>query len=199
MIFRPALARLLEDRRGMAAVEFALIAPVLLITLMGLFDLSYTMYINSMLNGAIHKAARDSTIEGAAITTSVLDKRVSDAVKVVVFDSRLSFERKSYTSFSDVARPEDYSDIDGNGACDNGEPFEDSNGNGSWDKDRGLAGIGGARDAVLYTVRVTYNRPFPIANLLGQDSTFTLKSQTVLRNQPFGTQNIAPPSLGNCS
>jgi Flp pilus assembly pilin Flp len=188
-----------HDLRGMAAVEFALIAPVLLIAMMGVFDLSYTMYINSMLTGAIQKSARDSTIEGAAASAAVLDQRVTNAVRVVVYQSALTFERKSYSNFSDVARPEDFTDVDSDGACNNGEPFEDANGNGNWDKDRGTTGFGGARDAVLYTVKVTYERPFPIAKLLGQDNTFTLKTQTVLRNQPYGLQNAEAPATENCT
>lgn len=191
--------RVAIDRAGVTTVEFALVAPVLLVTVMGLFDLGYTMYTNSMLQGAIYKAARDSTIEGAAAKSSDIDKSVEEAVRGVVYHAELEFDRKSYASFADVSRPEDYSDIDKDGSCNNGEPFEDANGNGTWDQDRGSAGQGGARDAVLYTVTVTYDRPFPIASLIGQDNTFTLKSQTVLRNQPYGLQNTAEPATGNCT
>lgn len=191
--------RLAADCAGASLVEFALVAPVLLVTVMGLFDLGYTMYTNSMLQGAIHKAARDSTIEGAEARAADIDKKVEGAVRGVVYHAELGFDRKSYASFSDVARPEDYSDIDMDGDCNNGEPFEDANGNGTWDPDRGSAGQGGARDAVLYTVTVTYDRPFPIASLIGQDNTFTLKSQTVLRNQPYGAQQTAAPKTGNCT
>lgn len=197
MIGRPA--RLRDDARGVSTVEFALVAPVLLVAVMGLFDLGYTMYTNSILEGAIHKAARDSTIEGASARAADIDKRVDDAVRGVVYQATVQFTRKSYASFSDVARPEDFSDIDSDGTCNNGEPFEDANGNGAWDQDRGSAGQGGARDAVLYTVTVTYDRPFPIASLVGQDNTFTLKSQTVLRNQPYGMQQNATPATGNCT
>ncbi len=188
-----------SDCTGASLVEFALIAPVLLVSVMGLFDLGYTMYTNSMLQGAIHKAARDSTIEGAAARSADIDKKVEEAVRGVVYHAELGFSRKSYASFADVARPEDYSDIDKDGTCNNGEPFEDANGNGTWDQDRGSAGQGGARDAVLYTVTVTYDRPFPIASLIGQDNTFTLKSQTVLRNQPYGMQQTAKPATANCT
>ena len=193
------LRQIAVDRTGASTVEFALVAPVLLVTVMGLFDLGYTMYTNSMLQGAIHKAARDSTIEGSAAKSADIDKEVEEAVRGVVYQATLGFTRKSYASFNDVARPEDYSDIDMDGACNNGEPFEDANGNGSWDPDRGSDGQGGARDAVLYTVTVTYARPFPIASLIGQDNTFTLKSQTVLRNQPYGMQQNAKPATANCT
>lgn len=194
-----SISTLGRDRSGVTAVEFGLIAPVFLIMAMGIFDLAYTMYVNSMMQGAIQKVARDSTIEGAGINTATLDQRVTDAVKAVVFHSNLTFDRKSYASFSAVSKPEDFSDINNNNDCDTGEPFEDANGNGTWDKDRGISGQGGARDAVLYTVRVTYARPFPIASLIGQDSTITLQARTVLRNQPYGITQVSTPVTGNCA
>ena len=113
----------------------------------------------------------------------------------------LQFERQSYTDFANVNRGEDFNDLDGNGLCDNGEPYEDANGNGKWDASTGKAGFGDARDAVLYTVTVTYHRAFPIYALMpGQSENFTLRASTVLRNQPYGANNsAAAPSTGNCT
>ena len=192
---------LLADNRGVSVIEFALIAPVLMIVLMGLFDLSYNMYTTEMLQGAIQKAARDSTIEGAAGDPAKLDAIVTKAVHAVSAGATLTFDRRSYANFTDAARPEDYTDIDSDGTCNNGEPFEDSNGNGTWDLDPGKTGFGGARDAVLYTVTVTYQRAFPIAGFIpGQTNDFTLSANTVLRNQPYGQSNSPPaPVTGNCT
>ena len=96
------------------------------------------------------------------------------------------------------ARPEDFTDINGDGDCNDGEPFEDVNGNGTWDADRGQSGSGGARDAVLYTVTVTYPRMFPYMKILGFSDTVTARARTVLRNQPYGPQNAAR-RVGNCA
>jgi hypothetical protein len=57
--------------------------------------------------------------------------------------------------------------------------------------------MGGARDAVLYTVTVEYPRAFPMMGLLGFSETVTARSRTVLRNQPFGEQDKAV-AVGNC-
>lgn len=193
------LRSLLHDIQGATIVEFAFVAPVLLLMVMGIFDLGHNMYTSAMLQGSVQQAARDSTIEGAAGNTAALDQIVTDAVRAVSPAATLQFDRKAYSSFSDVSRPEDFTDVDGNGTCDAGEPFEDINGNGTWDSDRGLVGQGGARDAVLYTVRITYPRVFPIARLIpGQSDTFTIETKTVLRNQPYGVQNGAGVSTGNC-
>ncbi|WP_296676014.1 TadE/TadG family type IV pilus assembly protein [Novosphingobium sp.] len=189
------------DQEGVTIVEFALIAPALMVLLLGIFDLGYNMYTNQMVQGAIQRAARASTIEGAASNKAGLDGIVTNEVHAVAGNAVLTFERKSYASFSRVGRPEDYTDANANSVCDNGEPFEDANGNGLWDTDPGSAGFGGARDAVLYTVTVKYPRLVPIGAFLpGQNKDFTLKSSTVLRNQPYGAQGssaAAPPVL-NC-
>ena len=172
-----------------------------MLMLMGLFDLAYNMYTTQMLQGAIENAARYSSLEGAAGNETKLDAKVTTTVRAVAPAAALTFTRRSYSSFTKAGRPEDYTDVDGNGTCGKGEPFEDANGNGKWDADGGKAGFGGARDAVLYTVTVKYVRPFPIAGLIpGQSKTFTLSAATVLRNQPYGQQvTSAAPATGSCT
>jgi Flp pilus assembly protein TadG len=186
-----ALAR---DTRGATIVEFGMVAPILLLALMGLFDMGHNIYTSAIVQGTIQKAARDSTIE--ASNGATLDSRVTSAVHSVMPQAKLTFDRKSYAS---VQQPEDFSDINGDGVCGNGEPFEDANGNGTWDRDRGRAGQGGARDAVLYTVTVDYPRLFPMAKLAGMSPQVTTVSHTVLRNQPYGVQSSEAPKVGKCS
>ena len=192
---------LFRDERGVTIVEFALISPVLMLMLMGLLDLAFNMYTTEMLQGAIQTAARNSTIEGASGKYAALDATVTTAVRAVAPSATLTFDRRAYSSFTEAGRPEDFTDVDNDGTCNNGEPFEDANGNGSWDLDRGKAGFGGARDAVLYTVTVNYQRPFPVAGFIpGQTKDFTLSAVTVLRNQPYGQQSVNPVSATrNCS
>lgn len=188
---------LLRDERGATLVEFALLSPVLLLTLLGLMDLGYNYYIQAQLQGTIQKAARDATLERALLSTDDIDATVATAVHKLVPSASLQFARTSYTRFADVAQPEDFSDLNENGRCDDGEPFEDANGNDGWDEDRGTHGMGGARDAVLYEVTVTYPRAFGVASLIGLPKTFTTRATTVLRNQPWGEQIVAARP-GNC-
>lgn len=192
---------LIRDTSGVTIIEFALISPILMVMLFGLLDLAHSMYTAQMLQGAIQKAARDSTIEGASTSAATLDGRVSDAVLAIAPGSTLSFSRKSYSNFTSASRPENYDDLNANGSCDNGEAFEDANKNGTWDKDIGTAGFGGARDAVLYTVTVAYKRLFPIAAFIpGQAKTITMTATNVLRNQPYGLPGSSgTPGTGNCT
>jgi len=192
-----SLARLGGNARGATIVEFALIAPALLVVLLGLFDIGFNIYVASVMDGATQKAARASTIEGAETQGLAIDDAVRTAVHRVIPSATLTFERRSYADYSDIHQPEDFTDVDGDGACDNGEPFEDVNGNGVWDSDRGVDGMGGARDAVLYTVDVSYPRVFPLMHLIGLPAIVTNQTQTVLRNQPYGTQEQTV-SIGHC-
>jgi Flp pilus assembly protein TadG len=192
-----ARSALLRDERGATLVEFALLSPVLVLTLLGLMDLGYNYYVQAQLQGTIQKAARDATLERAFLTAADIDASVSTAVRRLVPSASLQFARSSYTRFADVARAEDFSDLNENGRCDDGEPFEDANGSGSWDEDRGTLGMGGARDAVLYEVTVSYPRAFGVAGVIGLPNTFTTKSTTVLRNQPWGEQ-VVRARPGNC-
>lgn len=191
------LALLMRDERGVTVTEFALIAPALALTLMGLFDLSYNMYAKTMIEGAVLNAARNSTTEAFVNNPAALDNTVTSMVQDVVPNAALTFSRSAYTNYSDVGQAEEYSDTNNDGSCNNNEVFVDVNGNGHWDADRSQENSSGARDAVLYEVSATYDRAFPLARLINLDQEVTVNAKTVLRNQPFNTQEIAV-STGQC-
>lgn len=191
--------RLADNETGATIVEFALILPPLLLTLMGLFDMAHNMYTAQILNGAVQEAARDSTIQGTKSNRQALDAAVTKSVRAISPGAKLTFSRAYFQNFSNIGRPEDWSDLNNNGKCDGGEPFEDVNGNNKWDQKPGLGGIDGARDAVLYKVSITYTRLFPIAALIpGQSKTMQMESVTVLRNQPYSANQQTAPATGNC-
>ncbi|MBD3728464.1 MAG: pilus assembly protein [Sphingomonadales bacterium] len=191
------LRQLAGDSSGATLVEFALIAPALLTLLLGLFEMGYNYYMQSLLQGSIQQAARDSTIEGAYVKQTEIDTAVTNTVHQIVPDATITFQRRAYSSFSKVNQPEDFTDANNDGDCNDGEPFEDANGNGIWDADRGRTGLGGARDAVLYQVTVSYPRTFGVSKLIGMSDTFTTTATTVLRNQPYDKQAVEL-SVGNC-
>ena len=57
--------RLACDARGQALVEFALVLPVALILLVGLFDLSRAVFVSSTLATASHEGDRYAIVHGA--------------------------------------------------------------------------------------------------------------------------------------
>lgn len=197
---RRALHRLARDRNGVTLIEFAIVAPVLMLMIFGLFDIAHTQYTASVLNGAVQKAGRDITLQTASTSEAAIDTRVRDQVSSVMpRSSTVTFQKLSQFDFSDVNAPEDYNDLNNNGRCDNGEPYTDSNDNGSWSANRGRTGIGGARDVVVYTTTVTYPRLFPLFTMIGLPANVTLSSSTVLRTQPFDEQNDRVTTVRNCT
>ena len=187
LFLRCSQRRLARDESGLAVVEFALTAPLFLLLIMGIFDFSWQMYANQVLQGAVSKAARDATLETNAGDQSALDANVRERVQEVFRDAKVSFTRLAYNSYDEVGDPESFNDTNKNGEYDSGECFEDVNGNGSWDTDRGADGNGGADDVVLYTASMELTRVLPVWRMIGQSQTVTLKSTTVLRNQPYTT------------
>ncbi|WP_017672570.1 TadE family protein [Blastomonas sp. AAP53] len=177
-----------RDRRGVTVAEFGLIAPTFLMLLLGVFDMGYTVYARAILDGAVQKAGRDSALETGTSSVSVLDNKVKANLGGLAEGADFTYDRRNYRDFAKVGLPEELDDRNNNGSRDPTECFTDENGNGIWDRDLGKEGIGGARDVVLYTVRMTYQRKFPLYALLGTSSTATISSATVLRNQPFGDQ-----------
>ena len=198
-VFRPGSAPdICRDERGVTIIEFAIVAPVMLLMLMGFFDLAHTAYARSVLQGAMQMAARNSTLESGLTSQTAIDDYVKNQVKVIT-GSNATFvsTRLSYTDFTSVGKPENFTDTNGNGQYDVGECFEDVNGNGQWDSDLGKTGQGGADDAVLYTMSVTYKRMFPMATMLGWSANQTITASTVLRNQPYGSQST--PAYTKCT
>ena len=190
-------SRMLRDEDGVSVVEFAAIAPVLCMTLLGIYDFSFNMYAESIIEGAVQKASRDATIEQYAQNPAALDEKVRDAVQNLVYDADVTFTRTGYANYADMYRAEEYTDENGDGMCNNNEPFVDANGNGDWDSDAALDTSEGARDAVLYEVTATYDRAFPLAGLLGFEQEVSVVARTVLRNQPF-TASEERGQVRNC-
>lgn len=188
-----------RDQKGATLAEFGLVAPILFMMLFGIFDVAHTIYTTSVVNGAMQRAARDMTIEGATLREAQADQRVIDQVRSVVpAGATITLKKLSYFDFNDVGQPEPFTDINNDGICNNGEPYEDTNRNGQWDANRGAAGVGGARDVVLYTVTVTYKRLFPIYNFIGLPQNASVEGTTVLRNQPFDQQDRST-QIRNCT
>lgn len=185
------------DARGATIVEFAIVLPIMLLAIMGLMELCYQFYVQSILTGAVQKAGRDSAIQNNLGSTATIDAGVLAMVRTVAPQAAFvanSPTRTNFTSFQQVSRtsPEPFVDANGNKQYDKGECFDDINGNGVWDSsassNTGVAGTGGASDVVSYSVNITYQRLFPLAAFIGWSNTVQLGATTMLRNQPFASQ-----------
>ncbi len=195
--------RLQRDERGSAAIEFAIVAPVMLLLIFGAFDFSHTLWTQAQLQGVVQKTARDSTLETSDVTEqAILDAKIRAQATALRNDANIDISRRYYRTFSDAAaaQAEAWTDTNGNGRCDASEPYQDENRNSTWDADGADAGQGGAKDAVVYKVTMTYPRILPMPKFLGTGATTTkLVATTVLKNQPYGDQgSYGAPVVRNC-
>lgn len=188
---------ILIDDKGIAAVEFGLISPVFMLLLLGTMDLGHTLYVKSVLQGSVQKAARDSSLQTGTLAENqvIIDEIVTSQIKRLNKDAEVTVSRRSYYTYTEAsaAQPEEFTDTPGDmdGVCNNNEPYVDLNGNGTWDADGAVDGQGGARDKAVYTVHVTYPRWLPIDKFLpGVSSNVDVSASTVLANQPYGEQQI---------
>jgi Flp pilus assembly protein TadG len=191
------LRQLGRERDGAAIIEFAIVAPVFLLLLLGIFDIGQMAFGKAILNGAVEKAARSSTLETA--NTTAADKMVKDSINAILPGATVTSTRRSFFDFADINRPEKWADANNDGTCNNGEPYIDENRNGGWDANIGQAGNGGAGDVVLYTVSVTYEPVFSVFLLGNVNEKRTLTAVGVRKNQPFAAQTGYGSSAGTCS
>ena len=78
-----ALKRIYTDQSGVSVTEFGLIAPVVIMMIMGTYDIGHQMYVKSVLNGALQEVGRDSSLEGASNTSEqiAIDTKLKAMVK----------------------------------------------------------------------------------------------------------------------
>ncbi len=199
-----------RDEKGATLVEFAFVAPIFCMLLVGTFDVGHTLYMRAVLQGVVQKAARDSSLENATETTrqQAIDDKITTSVHDLNRTATVEITRRFYKTFeeaaaaraenfTDTAAPSDFHD----GTCNNNEPFEDANNNGVWDADGADDGQGGAKDVVVYTAHISYPRMLPLHNFVPAFSdTVSLTAKTVLQNQPYGEQSqYDEPTEGHCT
>lgn len=183
------LRRLARETRGVTLVEFAMIVPVLCMLMLGIFDLGYRAYAASLVQGSLHEAARLATIGGVSMTQ--IDEHVRRRLNHFAEYGTVETSTRSYYDFTGVSTPEKItSDTAPTGQFNPGDCFEDANGNGSYDTDRGRTGLGGADDIVRYEITLTFERLFPLGGFLGWSDTETIQANTVLRNQPYAGRSV---------
>ena len=180
--------RLLGDERGATLVEFGLVAAPFFLMLLGIMDLGYRGYVDTVSKSVLHKVARDAST--GEMTTAQIKQQVNDGLDdLVLKNAVIEVSTESYFDFTNIGKPEKLTvDNNNNGEVDPGDCFIDNNGNDVFDTDYGIAGTGGPDDIVNYKIEIVSPRLFPLASMIGLDDTMIISNSTAVRNQPFGAQ-----------
>lgn len=179
---------LIRCEEGVTVVEFAFIAPVFLLIVLGVIEFSMIMFTSTVMENATTSTARlgktGYVSAGNTRQQEIIDNIVNKTAGLLDAND-IDITTTVYSNFDVVGQPEPC--INPSTAPCPGTPgtnFVDTNGNGTWDSDMGLAGLGNAGDVVVYTV--TY--PWPIMTPLLSaiiGNTFNITTRTVVRNEPF--------------
>jgi hypothetical protein len=199
-----------RDCRGVSAIEFALVGPVVLLMIVGVLEAGFLWSGATALEAGGRAAARyglTGAVREGETRTEVVRRLVTEHVCPRALDARrkacfwaedgprfddehgdatpLFLELTAYSDPRNLGRPEPFSDLDGDGARDAGEAFDDLNGNGVWDADTGVAGPGGAADVVVYDIAIHQGVTNPLIRAVVGSGTLRHETRIVIRNEPF--------------
>ncbi len=181
------LGALRRDTRGVSAIEFAFIAPVLMLLLFGILEFGMIMTVQSVMEGATANSSRlgkTGYVAASKTREETIRDAISDRVSALINPDQLTITSKFYSQFDEINDPEPYTDANGNGHYDVSETYSDINGNAQWDADMGAAGYGAAGDIVVYTISYPWQVMTPImSDIIGQ--TVTLTTHAVVKNEPY--------------
>lgn len=200
MEWRKAVCRFLRCRNGSSFIEFGLVAPAIFLGIAGIIDFMMVMFVTSLVEGGLQDASRlgrtgyqpSGLSREAAIRQSIADATIG-----LVDMTEVQITYTVYPGFDVVGQPEPYDDTaPANGAYDAGEPFNDINGNGVWDADMGVSGLGEPGDVVLYQVSYAWTPLTPlIVPFFGPTGKAPISASVAVRNEPWGSP--PPPVAGS--
>ncbi len=183
------LRRLRDRDDGSPAMEFAFVAPIMVLMVIGTIELGLIMFVTILMESGLRDAARYGITGnefGGLNRMERIVKIISDRTMGLVDISQADLQVLIYPAFDQIGNGEDFVDGNGNGTYDAGETFTDANGNGLWDADIGQAGPGASGQVVLYRINYDWALMTPFAGqVIGNNGKFTLGASIAVRNEPW--------------
>ena len=177
-----------KHQEGATAIEFAIIAPVLLLIMFGIIEFSMAMFTQSIMEGATTLTSRlgktgysDQGVSREDTIRNALQARAG----IFLDPTKITITSKFYGQFDQIGDAEPYIDKNHNNRYDTGETYTDVNGNGHWDADMGEQGYGDANDIVVYTVTYPWKIMTPIMKPFFTNGILNLRSVAVVKNEPY--------------
>jgi len=162
--------RLRRDRRGVTAIEFALVAPILFTVLFGTIEIAMMYYVATSMEGEIQIAARQirtGNVQGAADPVEEFRTLLCDNLSNLLNCDSVIIDVRAMPDFGSIDKPP-LIDEDGNPQNENFDPGE-------------------AGDVVLVRIAYRYSilTPF-IGDLLGAtNGHFDMYAAAAFQNEPY--------------
>lgn len=184
------LFRLRNCHRGIALVEFAIIAPVLLLILIGFIELALIFFTQSIIEGATGMGSRIGKTGYAGQGGSSREEYIKSEIRRLSHGylkmENMKIEILSYNSFDDIGKPEPCTNDKDFPPCPLG--FIDVNGDGKWSSDQGISdNAGGRRSVVVYRVTYPWDVMTPIMrSIIGNEKgQLNITAVATVRNERF--------------
>ena len=189
MFNRNALRRFRKSESGVTAVEFAFVAPILMMLSCGLFEVSLVMASMVTLEGGLKEASRYG-ITGQTPNVGTREQQIKailaqHTLKLIDLTTA-TIDIKTFSSFSTAKDGEPYADANGNQAYDVGEPYSDLNCNNTRD-DKGEIGTntaGQPGQVVQYTVNYDWQILTPLISHLWGKTSIPMSASIIVKNEP---------------
>lgn len=182
------LRRLRACRKGSTAVEFALLAPLVVVVMMAIVEFALISFAGVVMDGvsaSVSHIGKTGYAPAGTDRLAYLRNQLQVQSGGLLNPSLLSIDIQWYNGLNDVGKPEPCLIS----ACSPASPpgtYTDVNGNRQWDADQGSPGAGSGGVAALY--RLSYPWPLftpAIRAFFGGAGTVTLSSSAVVRNEGF--------------
>jgi Flp pilus assembly protein TadG len=172
IIFLCALRRLRRDRSGASAVEFALVVPLVLVCIFGIFEIALSFLAAQLLETATQDSKRmimTGQVKSTSTSRDSFKATVCDRVKVLLNCNYLYIDAQAYSSLADPTFP---------------SPIE----NGKFvDNTKWLTG----KQGDIVVVRTFYTWPVFLTNFFGYNPSNLeggkklLSASAAVRNEPW--------------
>jgi Flp pilus assembly protein TadG len=176
------------DDSGVTAVEFALIAPVLMLLIMGTVEVGLMTAAQRMLDNATFAGSRTGKtgyIATGKTQAQTIQAGIQKAVPAILDPSKITLTSIAYPDYS-YMKPEPFVDKNKNGKWDVGETYTDSNNNGKYDDGTGTNGSGSCGQIVMYTATYSWKLFTPLlSRVIGTAGNVPLKSSITVKNEPY--------------
>ncbi len=181
------LCDLWRKQDGVSVIQFAFIAPVFILMLLGGLQVGIVLIVSNALEAAAREASRIAIVSGGAGQAAIIKTEISNIARDrsggIIDPTKVIVNVKAYGNIENLARPEPFEDANANGTYDIGEVYSDINGNGVWDADQGVTGsFGLGGQAVIYEIQYVWDTLIPI---LGNSRYVTITARTIVVNEEF--------------
>lgn len=188
-LFTQSVLRFRKCERGVTAIEFAFVSPVLIYFIIGILEFSMIFLATNVLENAVGNAARlgkTGYVTSGESREQTMKDEIAARVGGFINPNDITVTSTTYDSFDKVGQAEPFIDSNGNGVYDYGETYTDVNGNGTHDDDMGQNSQGNAGQVVVYRIDYPWHLMTPLlGNFLGDNGVFTISTRIVVKNEPY--------------